>query len=41
MRELCRTDGAWAGLSRFASLPAGASTTWHLTTPFKELWVIT
>jgi uncharacterized cupin superfamily protein len=23
-----------------ASLPAGANTTWHLTTPFKEFWVI-
>ena len=23
-----------------ASLPAGACTTWHLTTPFKEFWVI-
>jgi len=22
------------------SLPAGARTTWHLTTPFKEFWVI-
>ena len=24
-----------------ASLPAGASTTWYLTTPFREFWVIT
>ena len=24
-----------------ASLPAGARTTWDLTTPFKEFWVIT
>jgi uncharacterized cupin superfamily protein len=24
-----------------ASLPAGARTTWHLTTPFREFWVIT
>lgn len=23
-----------------ASLPEGAETTWHLTTPFKELWVL-
>jgi uncharacterized cupin superfamily protein len=23
-----------------ASLPAGAATTWHLTTPFKEFWVM-
>jgi uncharacterized cupin superfamily protein len=23
-----------------ASLPAGAQTTWHLTTPFKEFWMI-
>ena len=24
-----------------ASLPAGARTTWYLTTPFKEFWIIT
>jgi len=83
MHELCRTAGAWAGVSRFpadwtepfvftvperetilileggarieiaegptlelragdmASIPKGAVTTWHLTTPFKEFWVIT
>ena len=23
-----------------ASLPAGAATTWHVTTPFKEFWVL-
>jgi ethanolamine utilization protein EutQ (cupin superfamily) len=23
-----------------ASLPKGADTTWHLTTPFKEFWVL-
>ena len=23
-----------------ASIPAGAKTTWHVTTPFKEFWVI-
>lgn len=23
----------------FASLPKGALTTWHLTTPFREFWV--
>jgi quercetin dioxygenase-like cupin family protein len=23
-----------------ASLPKGAVTTWHLTLPFKELWVL-
>ncbi len=23
-----------------ASLPAGAVTTWHVTTPFKEFWVL-
>jgi uncharacterized cupin superfamily protein len=22
------------------SLPPGVATTWHLTTPFKELWVL-
>jgi uncharacterized cupin superfamily protein len=24
-----------------ASLPAGVQTTWHITTPFKEFWVLT
>jgi uncharacterized cupin superfamily protein len=24
-----------------ASLPAGLETTWHITPPFKELWVLT
>ena len=23
-----------------ASLPAGSATTWHVTTPFKEFWVL-
>lgn len=23
-----------------ASLPKGAQTTWHLTTPFKEFWIL-
>lgn len=27
------------GPGNFASLPKGAVTTWHLTTPFRELWV--
>jgi ethanolamine utilization protein EutQ (cupin superfamily) len=26
---------------QIASIPKGAETTWHLTTPFKEFWVIT
>ena len=30
MHELCRTPEVWAG----------AETIWHLTTPFKEFWVI-
>lgn len=36
-------DGAVLELKAgdMASLPAGASTTWYLTTPFKEFWVIT
>jgi uncharacterized cupin superfamily protein len=29
------------GVGDIASLPAGAETTWHLTVPFKELWVLT
>jgi len=28
------------GPGDLASLPAGAQTTWHLTTPFREFWVI-
>jgi uncharacterized cupin superfamily protein len=28
------------GPGDIASLPQGADTTWHLTTPFKEFWVI-
>jgi len=27
------------GVGDLASLPRGAVTTWHLTTPYKELWV--
>ncbi len=25
---------------QYASLPAGIDTTWHVTTPFKEFWVL-
>jgi len=28
------------GVGDIASLPAGAETTWHLTTPFKEFWAL-
>ena len=28
------------GVGDMASLPAGAETTWHLTVPFKEFWVL-
>jgi uncharacterized cupin superfamily protein len=28
------------GVGDMASLPAGAETTWHLTTPFKEFWAL-
>ena len=28
------------GAGDMASLPKGAETTWHLTTPFKEFWVL-
>jgi ethanolamine utilization protein EutQ (cupin superfamily) len=36
------TDGPTLHLKPgdIASLPAGSETTWHLTTPFKEFWVI-
>ena len=28
------------GVGDMASLPKGLRTTWHVTTPFKEMWVI-
>ena len=28
------------GVGDLASIPAGMSTTWHVTTPFKEMWVL-
>jgi uncharacterized cupin superfamily protein len=28
------------GPGDLASLPAGRETTWHITTPFKEFWVL-
>jgi hypothetical protein len=28
------------GVGDMASIPAGAETTWHLTVPFKEFWVL-
>src|SRR6476620_4663475 len=28
------------GVGDMASLPAGAETTWHLTTPFEEFWAL-
>jgi uncharacterized cupin superfamily protein len=28
------------GVGDMASLPKGAETTWHLTVPFKEFWVL-
>jgi len=28
------------GVGDIASLPAGAETKWHLTTPFKEFWAL-
>jgi uncharacterized cupin superfamily protein len=28
------------GPGDMASLPGGVATTWHLTTPFRELWVL-
>jgi uncharacterized cupin superfamily protein len=28
------------GIGDVASIPAGAETTWHLTVPFREFWVL-
>jgi uncharacterized cupin superfamily protein len=28
------------GVGDLLSLPAGVETTWHITTPFKEMWVL-
>jgi len=37
------SDGADVVLAEgdLISLPAGLPTTWHVTTPFKEMWVLT
>jgi uncharacterized cupin superfamily protein len=29
------------GVGDMASIPAGLTTTWHVTTPFKEMWILT
>jgi uncharacterized cupin superfamily protein len=28
------------GVGDLATIPAGMTTTWHVTTPFKEMWVL-
>ena len=28
------------GIGDLATIPAGMTTTWHVTTPFKEMWVL-
>jgi uncharacterized cupin superfamily protein len=28
------------GVGDMATLPAGMATTWHVTTPFREMWVL-
>ena len=28
------------GVGDMASIPPGLTTTWHMTTPFKEMWVL-
>ena len=28
------------GVGDIATIPAGMTTTWHVTTPFKEMWVL-
>jgi uncharacterized cupin superfamily protein len=28
------------GVGDMASIPAGLTTTWHVTTPFREMWVL-
>ncbi len=38
--ELGDGDPLQLGVGDLFSLPPGVETTWHITTPFKEMWVL-
>ena len=38
--EMAEGDPMDLGVGDMFSLPAGVETTWHVTTPFKETWVL-
>jgi uncharacterized cupin superfamily protein len=38
--ELGDADPLELGVGDLFSLPPGVETTWHITTPFKEMWVL-
>lgn len=38
--EIAGADPLDLGPGDMASLPPGVETTWHLTTPFREMWVL-
>jgi uncharacterized cupin superfamily protein len=38
--EIVGGDALDLGVGDLFSLPPGVETTWHITTPFKEMWVL-
>ena len=38
--EIAGGDTLDLGVGDLFSLPAGIATTWHVTTPFEEMWVL-
>ena len=38
--ELVGGDSLELGVGDMFSLPPGGETTWHITTPFREMWVL-
>ena len=38
--EIAGGDALELGVGDLFSLPAGVETTWHITTPFQEVWVL-
>lgn len=38
--EIAGGDALDLGVGDLFSLPPGVETTWHITTPFKEMWVL-
>jgi len=38
--EMAGEDALDLGVGDLFSLPPGVETTWHITTPFREMWVL-